>query len=186
MELVGEEKRIQALFSEARLADEQTLPSFAGVWNRAQAKTNRPQRAFNLSFVAATALLVCALVSLAWWVSRSRQSQDVLIASAPSITNSAPQNVKPAAVQPLNNAGDQPVNKPRSGNNPRVVRSAAKRQAVTVASNQKTLRDAKAIEDWQSPTATLLDSSSDALLKSVPQLNQTVDDLKSFLPSRPK
>jgi len=48
-----------------RLADEQTAPSFVGVWNRAQAKTIRTPRAFNLSFVAATALLVCALVSLA-------------------------------------------------------------------------------------------------------------------------
>jgi hypothetical protein len=185
MELVGEEKRIQALFSEARLADEQTTPSFVGVWNRAQAKTNRPQRAFNLSFVAATALLVCALVSLAWWVSRSQRSQEALVASAPSITNSAPQNVVPAAVQPVN-AGGQPVNKPSSSNNPRVVRSAARRQGVTVASSQQTLRDAKAIESWQSPTAGLLDSSSDALLKSVPQLNQSVDDLKSFLPSQPK
>lgn len=186
MELVGEEKRIQALFSGSRLADEQTTPSFAGVWNRAQAKTSRTQRAFNLSFVAATALLVCALVSLAWWVSRSQRSQEAMVASAPSITNSAPQNVVPAAVQPVNDAGGQPVNNPRSSNNPRVVRSAARRQTVTVASSQKTLRDAKAIEDWQSPTATLLDSSSDALLKSVPQLNQSVDDLKSFLPNQPK
>jgi len=67
MELVGEQKRIQALFSELRLADEQAAPLFAGVWNRAQARTLRTvrPRAFNLSFVAATALLVVAFVSLA-------------------------------------------------------------------------------------------------------------------------
>jgi len=51
-----------------------------------------------------------------------------------------------------------------------------------MAANRKAARDAKAIESWQSPTATLLDSSSDELLKSLPQLNQTVDELKSFLP----
>ena len=70
MELVGEQKRIQALFSELRLADEQTAPRFAVVWNRAQARSSRawrPTRAFNFSFVAATALLICALVSLALW-----------------------------------------------------------------------------------------------------------------------
>jgi hypothetical protein len=41
MELVGEEKKIQALFSELRLADEQAAPSFAGVWNRAQLRRGR-------------------------------------------------------------------------------------------------------------------------------------------------
>src|SRR5882672_5679109 len=87
MELIGEEKRIQALFSEVRLADERTTPSFVGVWNRAQAKTTRAQRAFNLSFVAAMALLVCALVSLAWWVNRAPRNQSAVVATVPSITN---------------------------------------------------------------------------------------------------
>lgn len=185
MELVGEEKRIQALFSEARLVDEQTTPSFVGVWNRAQAKTNRPQRAFNLSFVAVTALLVCALVSLAWWVSRSQQGE-ALVAGLPTIANDAPKSVVPIAVQPGKRPVVQSVNPMRSSNNSRALKSTVRRQVMTVAANQKTLLDAKAIEDWQSPTATLLDSSSDALLKSVPKLNQTVDDLKSFLPSQPK
>ena len=36
----------------------------------------------------------------------------------------------------------------------------------------------------QYPTLSLLDSQSDELLKSLPQLNQTVDELKSFLPSQ--
>src|SRR5882762_10809021 len=93
MEIVGAEKRIQALFSEARLADEQITPSFVGVWNRAQSKTTRTQRAFNLSFVAATALLVCALVSLAWWVNRAQRNQEAVIANAPPITDVGPKNV---------------------------------------------------------------------------------------------
>src|SRR6267143_6491524 len=85
MELVGE-KRIQALFSELRLADEQTLTSFAAVWNGAQSRTRRPQRAFNLSFVAATALLVCALVSLSLWSRQWRPNPDALVSVAPVIT----------------------------------------------------------------------------------------------------
>ena len=178
MELVGEEKRIQALFSEARLADEQTTPSFVGVWNRAQAKTTRTQRSFNLSFVAATALLVCALVSLAWWINRAQRSQNVVIANVPSITN--------GGFMPATGSAPAPVNQPRSGDRPRALKLAARHRAIQLAASQNALRGAKAIESWQSPTATLLDSSSDELLKSLPQLNQTVDDLKSFLPSQRK
>jgi Na+/phosphate symporter len=184
MELVGEEKRIQALFSEVRFADEQTAPSFVGMWNRAQAKTTRTQRAFNLSFVAATALLVCALVSLAWWVNRAQRSQQGVVANVPPITNVGPKNV----VQPLLKAVVEftPVPQPHSGDRSRALKLVARRQAVLMAANRKAARDAKAIESWQSPTATLLDSSSDELLKSLPQLNQTVDELKSFLPVQPK
>src|ERR1700704_3527117 len=115
MELVGEEKRIQALFSEARLADEQTTPSFVRVWNRAQAKTTRTQRAFNLSFVAATALLVCALVSLAWWVNRSHWNQGAVIDTVPPITNDGPKNVVQPGFDPVKNAGLKPETERRFG-----------------------------------------------------------------------
>ena len=184
MELVGEEKRIQALFSEVRLADEQTAPSFVGVWNRAQAKTTRTQRAFNLSFVAATALVVCALVSLAWWVNHAQRNRHAVVATVPSITNVDPKNV----VQPPAKAvvGFFKVPQPRSSDRSRALKLAARRQAVLMAANRKAARDAKAIESWQSPTATLLDSPSDEMLKSVPQLNHSVDELKSFLSSQPK
>ena len=183
MELVGEEKRIQTLFSELRLADEQTTPSFVGVWNRAQAKTVGTQRAFNLSFVAATALLVCALVSLAWWVNHSQRSQTAIVATFPPITNGGPMNVVPTGVEPVRDPGSKPV---IQSSKPRALKFAARREALLVAANRKAARDAKAVSSWQSPTATLMTSSSDELLKSLPQLNQPVDELKSFLPSRPK
>jgi len=183
MELVGEEKRIQALFSELRLADEQTTSSFAGVWNRAQSKTIRRQGAFNLSFVAATALLVCALVSLAWWSRHWKQNPDV-VATAPRGLATGPVKVGieneevdlPKSVP----KGDRPVAKSRA------LKLASRREALLVAANRRATREAKTIASWQSPTATLLDSQSDELLKSLPQLNQTVEELKSFLPSQPK
>jgi len=184
MELVGEEKRIQALFSEARLADEQTMPSFVGVWNRAQSKTVRTQRAFNLSFVAATALLVCALVSLAWWVNRSQRNQGAVIATVPPITTVGPKNVVQTPVK--SDVELTPARQRHYGERSRALKLAVRRQAVLMAANRKAARDAKAIESWQSPTATLLDSSSDELLKSLPQLNQSVDELKTFLPVQPK
>jgi hypothetical protein len=183
MELIGEEKRIRALFSEARFADQQTVPSFVGVWNRAQAKTIRPTRAFKLSFVVATALLVCSLVALAWWTSRSPRSQEV-VASVPPITNIGPRNLVQRPVKAV--VGFTPVPRPHHSERSRALKLAARRQAVLIAANKKAARDAKAIENWQSPTAKLLDSSSDGLLKSLPQLNQTVDELKSFLRDRPQ
>jgi hypothetical protein len=183
MELVGEEKRIQALFSEVRLADEQTIPSFVGVWNRAQAKTIRPQRAFNLSFVAATALLVCALVSLAWW-SRHWQRSPEVIANAPAVPASSP--AKAGGENKEANSSPPVGRRVASSSKSNAIKLAARREALLVAANRKATHEAKAIASWKSPTATLLDSSSGELLKSLPQLNQTVDELKSFLPSQPK
>ena len=186
MELVGEEKRIHALFSEVRLADEQTTPSFAGVWNRAQSKTVRTHRAFNLSFVAATALLVCALASLAWWASYSQRNHGAT-ATVPPITYGDPNPVGQPGIQYAKKPEFKPVVHRHFSDRLRALKlAAARREAVLVAANRKAARDAKAIASWQSPTATLLDSSSDELLKALPQLNQTVQELKSFLPSQPK
>jgi hypothetical protein len=184
MELIGDEKRIPALFSEARLADEQSAPGFAGVWNRAQSQTFRPRKAFNLAFVAATALLVCALVSLAWWSTRWQQ-KPVAIATVPT---SAPalspvsNPVNQPKVEPLKNTVRPATLRPRSP----VIKLGSRSEDPMVAANQKATRDAKAIASWQSPTSTLLDSPNDGLLKSLPQMNQTVDEMKSFLPSQPK
>jgi hypothetical protein len=183
MDFVGEEKRIQALFSEVRLADEQITPSFAGVWNRAQAKTMRPQRAFNLSFVAATALLVCALVSLAWWSRHWQRNPDV-VASVPPVTATSP--VKVIVENKSGNSSVPVGRRVTSSSKSTAMKLAARREALLVAANRKATHEAQAIASWKSPTASLLDSSSGELLKSLPQLNQTVDELKSFLPSQPE
>jgi hypothetical protein len=182
MELVGE-KKIQALFSEQRVADEQTVPSFAGGWNRAQSKTLRPQRAFNLSFVAATALLMCALVSLALWSRQWQRNRDALV-SVPPVSTAGPAQVLVGI-----NEGNPPTPVQKvtgSSSKSRALKLAARRRALLVAANRRATHEAKALASWESPTATLLDSSTDELLKSLPQLNQSVDELKSFLPSSPK
>ncbi len=185
MELVGEQKRIRALFSELRLEDEQTGPRFAVVWNRAQAQTVRPARAFKLWFVAATALLVCALISRALW---SKYSQQNAQQSAVMVTGTAIPAANPVQVTSNTEANSSvPGEKGlRSNSRPRAMRLAAQRRAVVLAANQKAAREAKAISTWQSPTSALLKSQNDELLKSLPQLNQSADDLKSFLPSTPK
>ncbi len=185
MELVGEQKRIQALFSELRLADEQSIPRFAVVWNRAEARTVRPARRFNLSFVAATALLICALVSLALW---SKYSESPAPQNAAAVTGTT----TPAAgsVQAIE---DGALNLPLSVRKPdrdksrsRAKRLAAQKRALMLAVNLKSAREAKVISNWQSPTSGLLKSQNDELLKSLPQLNESANELKSFLPNTPK
>jgi len=181
MELVGEEKRIQALFSDVRLADEQTTPSFAGLWNRAQSKTIRPQRAFKLWSVAATALLVCSLISLAWWSKHWHRSPDVVATTSwgpeTDPVKSVIENEEVNLLKP-GPKGYSPGAKARS------LKLAARREASLVAANRKATREANKIASWQSPTASLLESQSDELLKSLPQLNHSVDELKLFLPSQ--
>jgi hypothetical protein len=188
MELVGEQKRIQALFSELRLADEQTAPRFAVVWNRAQARSSRtwrPARAFNFSFVAATALLICALVSLALW---SRYSQQNAPHAAAVVTGTVtPPNAPVKVVKET--TGDPSLSegsRDRAASMARAKRLAAQRRALMLAVNLKAAREAKAISNWQSPTTALLKSQNDELLKSLPQLNESANDLKSFLTNTPK
>ena len=178
MELTGEENRIRALFSEVKFADEQIAPSFASVWHRAQAHSMKPRRAFNLSFALATALLIFTLASLALW---SKYSQRPLPASA--LANiPAPSFVRTTIDKDPQTTG---TIKDRLLGRPNSARSAqTRRQALLLAANRKAAREARAIASWKSPTESLLSSSSDELFKSLPQLTENANELKSFLPSR--
>ncbi|HEX6189328.1 MAG TPA: hypothetical protein VFZ40_14705 [Pyrinomonadaceae bacterium] len=180
MELSGEEKKLQALFSELKTADEEAAPRFARVWNRANLK---PRRAFvfNPAFVAGMALLVCAVVSFAVW-SRYRQPTP-----APSMvlveTPVAPNTGNPTGWPTVN--APPPSIPSKENTTARRNRTTARRNSIQLAANRKLTQDAKAITDWESPTSALLSSPSDALFSSLPQLNENANGLQSFLPSRP-
>jgi len=179
MELVGEEKKIQALFSELRLADEQAAPSFLGVWSRAQLRPRARVSPLNFPLAAAAFAVFVAVIALALW------------------SNSRPQTPQPnhtvavtPAKPPGSTTGDEPLKvlptkeQPRVSRNARTARFAARQKAELLAARRAEIRDATAISSWQSPTATLLSSQNDALLNSLPQLNESVKDLKSFLPNK--
>ncbi len=182
MELVGDEKKIQALFSELRLADERVMPGFATVLGRAHARNVRPRRAFSLSFALATALLICALVSLAllssWW--QRNQQLVIAVLDVPPVVSVLP-GLNGVTVEPNPFPLAAPSNK--SNERARALRLAARRRAE-LAQQRAEIRAATAISSWQSPTATLLSSQNDALLNSLPQLNESVKDLKLFLPNK--
>ena len=180
MESSGEEKKIQALFSELKTADEQIAPLFARTWNRARIAPRR-MRVFGVALAGVAMLLFGSLVSFALW---SRYSPGPLPTNV-TIAN-PPMVVKPHPV--IDPTPTVDTNKPapprrKLAKSPR--RSITARQdAAELADNRKLAQDAKAISDWQSPTADLLNSSSDELF-SLPQLNENASEMKSFLPSRP-
>lgn len=181
MELSGEEKKLQALFSELKTADEETAPRFARVLNGA---TPRARRAFvfNPAFVVVTALLVCAVVSLAVW-SRYRQQTEPAVVRVE--TPAAPKTTH-ASEWPTAEPSAAPTTTPTKENTTaRRQRITVRRNSIQLAANRKLTRDAKAITDWESPTSALLSSPSDALFSSLPQLNENANGLQSFLPSRP-
>jgi hypothetical protein len=184
MDFPGEEKRIRALFSEQKLEDVRLAPSFGRVWNRAQLQTIRPRRAFNLSFIAATALLVCALASLAIWsqYSRQRDPARALAMVGPAVLPTPADK----AVVPASSSGPDQMPKRRVVTRGRTLKLTAAPQTTLSATNQKTIQAAKEIGSWSSPTATLLSSPSSEVMNSLPQLNENANELKSFLPSRPR
>ena len=183
MELSGDEKRIQALFSELRVADERIAPRFNAFMNRTESALIRAPRGFNLSFGWAV-VLIFAIAALAWWgAARFRQTtSSPVVATIPSMTNEPSDETDP--VRPGNtgsNSGSKFLSKNRS--NLLARRLGARRRSVMLAANRKVLKDAKAIAKWTSPTTSLLNSSTDEVLTSLPQLNQNANQLKSFLPS---
>ncbi len=181
MEIIGDDKRIRALFSEVRFADGQAAPSFTSMWHRAESRALKPRRAFNLSFVAATALLIFALASLAVW---SKFSQGNLPANeAFAVVSAGSAFTRPQITNELSVSTATPATK-TSLVKSLVNRPAAQRHLLMVARNRKAAEEAKQIASWTSPTASLLSSSSDDLFKSLPQLNENATDLKSFLPTR--
>jgi type IV secretory pathway VirB10-like protein len=192
MEIIGDDKKLRALYSDARVADETATPGFTSVWHRAQSHRLRPRRAFNLSFALVTALLVLTLGSLAVWSMYSprrdqrdeaRKSESTPGGVAPAAGTSPEKANTNEAVKTAENSPQPPIETPvHRAVKPRVKRPAAPGESQLLASNQTT-KDTT-IESWESPTSTLLSSPTDGLFKSVPQLNENANEMKSFLPGR--
>jgi hypothetical protein len=178
MEIIGDYKKLRALYSETRFVDEQVAPSFSAAWHRAQSRAKQPRRVLNLAFASALALVIFAVATLAIWSKYSQRPQTYSAFATAAAANLAPlPNKGSSAATLLAVAVNHPV---RS----RANRLAAQRQQLLVAETRKAEKEAKEIASWQSPTGSLLSSSSDSLFKSLPQLNENANEMKSFLPNR--
>src|SRR5437870_8623499 len=179
MELVGEEKRIQALFSELRFEDESFITPFATVWNRANLRTSTRRGQFRLSFVSVMALIACVAL-FSFLVIRSwRSSQNPV----PEVKSNA--TAPDGRIRITNDPEPKVVVKQDAYQRPNSAKLLSRRHAQLVAATRKAAREAAALSKWQSPTSALLRSPSDEVLTSLPQLDESANELKLFLPRTP-
>lgn len=184
MQTIGDEQNFQTLFCELRLEDERLAPRFSVVWNSAQAST-RSQLGFKLAFVAATALLLVSLFSLALWLGgrpkNQQQNSATVIPPASPIASQAPQALEaaPNQIAPLRSSY-------RVNSMLRAMKLAERRRLKVLALRESEIRNAVAVSSWQSPTAMLMQSPADDVLTSLPQLYRSVSELNSFLPDTQK
>ena len=192
MESVGNEKKIQALFRELKLADERVAPEFIKMWDRARAISPGwispgSSRVFNLSFAVATALLVITVSVLVLWSRHGQPSEQmnpkVANESIPHESTPAPHQVTHATPPPSRPVQSVVAQSPvRLKSNQGAWKLAARRKADLDAKNA-VIREAVSMSSWQSPTAILMQSPADHVLTSLPQLDRSLNELKIFLPS---
>jgi hypothetical protein len=164
MEFTGDEKKIQALFSE--LALEQHTPSFKKLWRAAETNTPAPLvRRSALALVTAAVLVAVGSITMWSWY-RSSQSQNAA---------NIPPQIIPATPESR-------VEKQLLSADSRDSRTVRPRRARPRQPERLALRQAAVLSNWQSPTNILLNSPTASFLSSLPQLNQSARDLEQFLP----
>jgi hypothetical protein len=161
MELAGDEKRIQALFSELSLENQSRAPQFGHLWTRAQAKVS-VARSIGTPVAVLLSLLVtagaCSLAVWTWYT--STQNSNLVIQPPPSVTLEARYTPTRIKVEP-----------------PRKRQHVARRRHV----DRNLATEVALLSNWQSPTQQFMSSPTDLALGSLPTLNQSVKDLESFL-----
>jgi hypothetical protein len=185
MELNGEDKRIRALFCELKREEKRTAPLFAETWNIAEAEFHRTgfsrlrfQPSANLLRFA-TAILVVSLVLAATVLLprylRVQPNHDHAkqgLAGNPR-TDPAP---PPSGKLPANGESGKPADRLLA-----IRRSVrVKKPPIAVAKRAGSVRQ-NGLSQWQSPTARLLRSAGDELLRFVPQMNESAEEMKKFL-----
>jgi len=156
MKLVGDEKRIQALFRELKLEDQQVVPGFERVWNCARVARSERRPVASASLVALTSALIVVCSILVWSSVRLSEipPQEVAGMTSPAI---------PISVNRLER--------------PRHRKIAPRKKATPISG------DAVALSTWKSPTAIFMESPSGSEINSLPQLNQAAKELQLFLPN---
>jgi hypothetical protein len=192
MELAGNEKKIQALFRELKVEDERVAPGFVRLWNRAQVKSQSPRRAFKTSFAVATALLVISLCAVAfWWRNWQQGQQQNSLVGSGSVTKGSMSNLtSPSNLSTPPAATPEPKQLVPHDARDRIrftrqARKLATRRQAELSARNAVIREAVAISSWQSPTVTLMQSPADDVLTSLPQLDRSLSELKTFLPNTP-
>jgi hypothetical protein len=188
MGLNGEDKRIRALFCELKREEMRTSPLFAKTWNIAEAEFHRSgfsrmrfQSSANLlrfaTGILVVSLVLAATVLLPRYLLLRRQpkpdhAKKEVAAGPNAISEEAPRSGK----VPANRESGKPTNRLVA------IRRSVSGKKSQVASTQRA-RSGKpnGLSEWQSPTAKLLRSAGDELLRFVPQMNESAEEMKKFL-----
>jgi hypothetical protein len=184
MKLNGEDKRIRALFCELKREEELTAPLFAKTWNIAEAEFHRTgsrrlrvRSAANMprfaTGILVVSLVLAATVLLPKYLQPKHDYAKQEVAAVPRATSAEPPR-----------SGKVPANRESGKPTERLVaiRRAVRVKKSQVASAQRA-RPVKqdGLSEWQSPTANLLCSAGDELLRFVPQMNESAEEMKRFL-----
>jgi hypothetical protein len=170
MEFTGDEKKIQALFSELSLEQQIRTPSFEQLWRRGQANSPaRPWFVSRFAVVTAAILAESFLIATSSWYRSSRFEQTATI--PPQIIPSTTPDTRVTQPEQFLSAHSTDV---RTARPRRLVRQPHIERAA--------IREAAVLSNWQSPTNILLNSPAVSFLSSLPQLNQSARDLEQFLP----
>jgi len=170
MASTGDEQRIQALYSELAVLDQNTAPRFQNLWST-PAEQPRTRLRFRLVPIALGVLAVC-LSALAIWSLTKRESQ--------TLNNSSANAAAPSSTTTLKKDSGGPSSTSALNHKQRDRRTRRQNQFLAKATK---VRNAKSLTSWKSPTQTLMDPPTVSLLTSTPQLNQSVKELQSFLPN---
>ena len=157
MELGGDEKRIQALFSELSFENQSRAPQFEHLWTRAQANdtgARHPGRPMAVLVSLLVTAAACSLVVWTWYTS---------IPNSNSV-------IQPVTLEARYTPTPVKAEQPRK-------RHIARRRHV----ERSIAIEAALLSNWQSPTQQFMSSPTDLALGSLPTLNQSVKDLESFL-----
>lgn len=166
MEFSGDEKRIQALFSELSLANQTRTPRFEKLWLRAEANVPAPAPLVRRFVLVAIAVIVVMsfVVARSWFSSsQSQYAANIPLQIIPTTPQPRVQHTELSTVS-------KGTVRPR-----KFVRRQPERTAISQAAM---------LSNWQSPTSILLSSPTVSVLSSLPQLNQSARDLEEFLPKK--
>ena len=161
MELAGDEKRIQALFSELRFEDQSKAPTFNRLWQSAQ--TTKPKR---LLFVEPVVVLgsVAMIAALAMWTRDTSSTQPAFERNVAAIVPSVESRVEAPKKQAARNR-----------------RPLQRKKAWPKEPEHVVIEQAAVLSSWQSPTNALMEFTAGTVCKSLPDLTEAVTDLESYL-----
>lgn len=171
MELTGDEKRIQALFSERSREDAQHAPRFDKLWRAASVAEQAPRFRGSLVLKAATAATVIVVITIFFAISSRDQSP-------------LRQNARNMAPQPIASPTAPRAAKPENKVAHRRTRAHATRRRTVAQRRQREpvlAQQAALLANWKSPTEKFLTSPTGYVFNSLPQLNESVKELQAFL-----